>query len=376
MPFYPEKRKDSEKWWIRGSYKGHRYFKNSGIAHGGAEEPPLKVKKLCEQRQREFQDEIDEGGSETFGAAVRLYLNTGGSPRFLGPIEARFKGTPLRDMTQAMIDKAAIEIYPDCTPATRNRQFYTPFIAVWSKASQGQKAMCNHVKWGRPKGSTTLRQVRKPVDYKDAVKFINACPDHSGKIMFFLFWTGCRPLEAITAKCENVDIKKQWMVLEDTKTGEPRGIPLHKSLIPMLKEEVKKGGILFRTSEGKPYADNRSRNGLGRIVSQGGGNFTASMKPAQKLGLGITPYTARHTVSTYLAGKVTTYEKDAILGHARGISGHYVHLPQTALIQAINNLPNAEKLGCRFSNEVYNACTKQSKLKTTKRGKTRYSKAL
>lgn len=330
---------------------------------------PAKVLKLCKEREREFERSIDEGGTGTFGAACRAYLETNGSPRFLTPIMDKLGHIELKAITQQMIDKAAVEIYPNCTVQTRNRQFYTPFIAVWSYASMGQNAMCKPIKWGRPKGATVLQQVRKPVAYKDAVKFINACPDFSGKIMFFLFWTGCRPIEALNLECQDIDLKGQWAVLKETKTGEARGIPLHSSLLPMLKEEIKKGGRLFRSSTGEAYKDTRRLNKAGRIIQQGGGAFTSSLKGANKLGLGITPYTARHTVSTHLAKTATQYEKDAILGHARGMSGHYVHLPQEGLIKAIESLPNAEKLGCKFAGKVYNGCTTQKPRKKGDGGK-------
>lgn len=373
MPYQPKKRKDSDKWWVRGSYKDKKFFKCTGIPHAGLENPPPKVLKLAEKWEREHKNDVDEAASDTFGAAVKMYLSTGGSPRFIGPIDERLGHIMLNDITQKMIDTVAREIYPDVTIHTLNRQFYTPFIAVWSKASEGQRAIAKHVKWGRPKGSTTLRKVRKPVSYKDAVMFINRCPPQSGKIMFFLFWTGARPIEAINLECKNVDIKNRWLVFEDTKTGEPRGIPIHKSLIPMLKEELKHGGKVFRSSTGQEYADNRKRNKMGRIVSQGGGNFAASLKRAKELDLGITPYTARHTVSTYLATRVTQYEKDAILGHSRGVSGHYVHLANKELIKVIDSLPDAKKLGCIYAVKVYNGRTKADLKKVNKRLKSNVS---
>lgn len=252
---------------------------------------------------------------------------------------------PLSEISQEMLDRESILAYPACTPETRNRQFYTPFIAVWTHNSIGLNSLCPPVKWKRPVGRT-LRQVRKPVDYKDAVSFINACPDYEAKIMFFLFWTGRRPIEAIDMNCEDVLIDKSWAVHRKTKTGDPIGFPLHKSLIPMLREEVKKGGKLFRNSLGRPYLDNRKTNSQGRVIKSGGRYL--SLKDAKKLGLGITPYIARHTVSTYLSKRVTQYEKDRILGHASGISGHYVFVPDEDMIKAINVLPNAAALGCKL----------------------------
>lgn len=56
---------------------------------------------------------------------------------------------------------------------------------------------------------------------------------------------------------------------------------------------------------------------------------------------GISPYTARHTVSTQLVvNGVHSHIKDQILGHAvDDMSRHYTNVPQKPLIDAINALP-------------------------------------
>jgi len=56
---------------------------------------------------------------------------------------------------------------------------------------------------------------------------------------------------------------------------------------------------------------------------------------------GISPYTARHSVSTQLVvGGVHTHIKDQILGHAvDDMSRRYTNVPQEPLLQAISTLP-------------------------------------
>ena len=55
----------------------------------------------------------------------------------------------------------------------------------------------------------------------------------------------------------------------------------------------------------------------------------------------VSPYTARHTVSTGLVvAGVHPHIKDQILGHAADdMSRHYTNVPQAPLIEAINKLP-------------------------------------
>lgn len=335
------KRKGSPYWQIRGQIKGQEIFESTGIPHADRKRPPLEAEQARDKRTRE----LEKSGRYTFGDAAALYLSAGGSPRFLQAITDKLGDTYISAFDQVLLDKTAKDLYSGCTPQTLNRQFYTPFIAVWSRASQGQNAMCPAVRWARPIGAQYLPQTKRPVNYDDAVKFLNECPLHAAKIMFFLFWTGRRPLEALTLECENVDVDKQWAVATNTKTGEPLGFPLHDCLIPMLREEVKKGGRVFRTSFGEPYSENRKLNKTGRIISQGGGQFSINLKDARDAtGLKITPYTARHTVATYLDDKVPSKRKDAILGHSRDIRAHYVYLAEPELIEAINKLPMPKKL--------------------------------
>jgi integrase/recombinase XerD len=56
---------------------------------------------------------------------------------------------------------------------------------------------------------------------------------------------------------------------------------------------------------------------------------------------GISPYTARHTVSTQLVvNGVHSHVKDQILGHAvDDMSRLYTSVPQEPLLKAINTLP-------------------------------------
>lgn len=358
----PKKRKGSPYWYVRGTINGREIFESTGIPHAGLKRPTKEIKDFAAKREAE----LKSTGRSTYGDAIAAYLEAGGSPRFIEPINEKLGKMNLSDINQQLIDKTALEIYPDCSAATRNRQFYTPFIAVWTHASVGQNAMCPPIKWGRPKGSTVLKQVRKPSIYEDAVKFINACPDHAAEIMFFLFWTGCRPIEAITLDCCNVDIKGRWAVLEGAKDQPPRGIPLHRSLIPMLKEKIKHGGKVFRSSKGKPYKVNKTHNKAGRIISQGGNGFSTAIRSAQKLGLGITPYTARHTVSNFLTREKLHDERDEILGHSKTVKSVYVHLPQADLIKAIDTLPDAGKLKCRI--EIRAKSVQSNKQRKEKKG--------
>jgi hypothetical protein len=103
--------------------------------------------------------------------------------------------------------------------------------------------------------------------------------------------------------------------------------------VPLFAALVDRGGRLFRTHEGHPYP----------LTEDGGGQLKTAINGARRRSgiAGISPYTARHTVSTQLVvNGVHPHIKDQILGHAvDDMSRHYTQVPQAPLIAAINTLP-------------------------------------
>jgi len=357
------KRKGSPYWYVRGTVKGVSIFESTGIPHAGKARPPQVVEDYRDQRVSQVQEEKVYGRSHgaTFLDAAILYLEGGGSPRFLGVVDektgewsglvGKMGDVRLRDLDQSYLNKVAAEMYPDCTAQTINRQFWTPFIAVWKNASRGNNPMCQDIAWKRPR-MAARPSPRAAVDYQKAIAFINACDWHAAKVLFFLFWTGCRPEEAFSLEAQNVLPDQQWAAITATKTDVPRGIPLHPALIALLRFEKEREGHIFLSNRGKPYASRKTHNNMGRVMTQGGGQIKTAVNSARKAtGLDIVPYNARHTVSTYLIwpGGVNPHIKDEILGHADAtdMSKYYVHLPRQPLIDAIKVLPDPRQLGLR-----------------------------
>ncbi|WP_245423662.1 tyrosine-type recombinase/integrase [Rhizobium subbaraonis] len=289
----------------------------------------------------------------TFEEATEAYLAAGGSDRFLikisktgkmSGIAAHFRGKFLKDLGQSDLDAAARILFPSASPETRNRQCYTPFIAVWNHAVASQWAEPRQWKRPRkPKGTNVavLKRPRagsKPTSYERAAQFVSAMSPASAQIMTALFYTGMRPIEIFTLDASDVNIAGRWITLDRSKTGEPRGVPMHEFLVPLFEALIKRGGILFRTHKGVPYPP----------TDEFGGQMSSAIEGARarlkKRGIvidDISAYTARHTVSTQLViNDVHPYKKDQILGHAADdMSRHYTHVPQQPLIDAINTLP-------------------------------------
>lgn len=254
-----------------------------------------------------------------------------------------FGGKRLAALTQSGLDAAAKKLYPGAKPETLNRQCYAPFIAVWNHAVRNEWA--RERKWQRPrKPKGTARRAeagragQRPVSYERAWQFVEAMSPAAAMVMTALFYTGMRPIELFGLRSEDVDVPGRWIVVHASKTGEPRGVPMHEMLAPLFAGLAGQSDEVFRTHKGEPYPLLQGGGGqLKSAILGARGRLSAVGNPTSD----ISPYTARHTVSTQLVvAGVHPYIKDQILGHAADdMSRHYTHIPQKPLLEAINSLP-------------------------------------
>ena len=153
-------------------------------------------------------------------------------------------------------------------------------------------------------------------------------------VMTTLFYTGMRPIELFALEAADVNVDGRWIVIQASKTGPGRGVPMHEMLVPLFTAIAKRGGAAFRTHRNEPYpiTDDETKGQVSSAVS--GARRRSGIKD-------ISPYTGRHTVSTQLViNGVHEYIKDQILGHSvTSMSRLYVQVPQRPLIEAINTLP-------------------------------------
>jgi integrase/recombinase XerD len=331
-------------WWISGTVHGQA-VRESTRSHDKEVAEAIRVNKEAGL----VSDHVfGPKATRTFAQAVESYLKADGDARFIGTLDngllGHFYSRHLKDIQQNDLDDAARRLYPTAQPETRNRQCYTPFVAVWNHAVGNGWADVRQ--WSRPKkpkGTNVVRMSKKrsgtaPVSYERAAIFIEAMSPAPGMMMTTLFYTGMRPIELIALTAAEVNVAGRWITLTHTKTGEPRGVPLHEFLVPIFDALLKRPGLgdddrLFRTPRGRPYT----------AVEDGGGGLKSAINGARRrTGIkDVSPYTGRHTASTGLVvAGVHPYMKDQILGHvADDMSKHYTNVPQEPLIEAINKLP-------------------------------------
>lgn len=291
----------------------------------------------------------------TFMEAALAYLNNEGEAIYLGEWNAATnKGTlllgefgerTLRSITQSELDAAGRKLYPNCQPDTVNRQCHAPFIAVYNLAKSD--GFADPRDWTRPKwkngrynGLVKAEMKRRvgsfAVEFEHAAPFVLAMSPAPAMVLTTIFYSGMRPSEVFKLEAPAVNIKGRWINLDwNTKTEEPRGVPLAEVLVPMFTALVKRGGILFRTPRGQPYPVAEDDKVSGQMKSAING-----ARQRSKI-MDIAPYTGRHSCSTGLiVAGVNPYVKDQIMGHVvDDMSHNYTHVPQRAQIEAINKLP-------------------------------------
>lgn len=350
MPLKLTRRNEAGNWYIRGTVRGQSIYESTGTRDAALAED-IRIKTEAKLLAESIHG---KKAFVTFEEAASAYIAAGGSSRFLldyskatgkaRGLVPHFRNRLLKDLGQDDLDRAARALYPKASAETRNRQCYTPFIAVWNHVVPSQWA--DKRDWRRPrkaKGTnvTTMKKQRagnKPVEYGRAALFVSEMTPAAAQIMTALFYTAMRPIELFTLEAHEVDIAGRWIVLDKTKTGEPRGVPIHEFIVPLFEALVERGGILFRSHKGTPYPPTEE---FGGQISKA---VTSARQRLAKRGIvinDISAYTGRHSVSTQLVvSGIHPHIKDQILGHAAtSMSRHYTHVPQAPLIEAINTLP-------------------------------------
>jgi integrase len=368
---YLTQRSDTPNWFIRGTdNSGRPVFKSTKTADRAIAEAILT------QYKARLLTEFVHGKEAvtTFREGAEAYIASGGEKQYLfreradGSVTGLipyFGDTVMNSISQTDLDKAAKELCrPGASRDTLIRNVYTPFIAVWNFCSLESRKLAFPRRWERPrqiKGTGASRLIKSrsgasPVTYERAWQFISAMSPAPAMLFTNFFYTGMRPIEAYALDVDQVDVAGRWIVVLDSKTGEPRGVPMHEMLVPLYTALVERGGNgagrrVFLNRHGNPYpiTTDEKKGQMKNAISGARGRLRAEHERQIRAGGKITThpiddvstYTGRHTVSTQLViAGVHPYLKDQILGHAvDDMSRRYTNVPQAPLIEAINKLP-------------------------------------
>ena len=239
LKLIPPRAGKTPNYYIRGTYLGKYVDESTGTARKEVARQFLKTT-IDKIERGEFESRKAVKAVPSFLDAAVAYLATGGERRFIGEFDeetgkwklgliTHFGEMKLRDIDQQAIDDAAAALYPTATPATRNRQVYTPMSAILKQAgvqltlkrpkgSQGTP----RVNWCQPEQVYRLLDAAESIDREFAV------------FLEFLTYTGVRLSDALGLTCDRLNLADEFAYIEQTKNGDPRGVYLPPDLVKAL----------------------------------------------------------------------------------------------------------------------------------------------
>lgn len=281
----PPRKGKSPNYTIRGTYLGVSVDRTAGT-------PDLATaRKVVAQIKREIErGSFADKRQMTFAEGALSYIRAGGEATYLGPLNDRFGDDPLAGIEQADIDAAAVELYPDATPATRNRQVYTPISAVRQHNGIDKRLR-------RPKGAEGIVRI----DWlwpEQAATMLDSAATLDLEFYAFLvvlLYCGPRLSEGLGVDCGEVRLSEAFAFIGHTKNGEPRPVHLPPVVVAALANHPRgldrPGETVFR-------------------FRKNGHLYSLMKKVREMAGLPdwVTFHTLRHTWATWMRryGKVDT----------------------------------------------------------------------
>lgn len=267
-------------------------------------------------------------------------MKAGRSRRYVARLIEHFGDTAIADIDQAAIDHAAITIYPNVSPATRNRCVYTPVSSILQHS--GIK-----LKLRRPKGSKG-RTVTDYLTPNDATAIVNAAETidpELGLFLKFLLYTGVRLSEAIRLRWDDVQLSESSARVGTSKNGDPRMLRLRDDLVEGLtahKPEEAQGRV-FRFHAGGHMKHQLLRAKLAAVGLPCPARRPDGWKPPPYRFTWVNFHTFRHTWASWMRrysgvdqiGLVATGNWRDVRSAAR-----YAHAVARDEWQKVDNLPS------------------------------------
>src|SRR6516225_578570 len=198
-------------WHYRGTIAGRRL---RGSTKTASKETAQRI--AATKEQSAWKGHLDPQGALTFAQAAMLYRQAEKSDRFLRQIEDYWRDTPVRDITSGAIRQAAITLYPNAGPATRNRQVIVPTQAIINHAAEAE--LCPYIKVKRFKID---RKEKVPVTWGWVQAFMaNVKKPNLAALACLMYLTGARISQALAVQWSDVDFQARKVFIRATRKGD------------------------------------------------------------------------------------------------------------------------------------------------------------
>jgi hypothetical protein len=178
----PPREGKSPNYTIRGSYLGVSVDRSAGTSKEAIAKQQLK--KLETAIERGEYPGKPKQRSATFLSAAVAYMKAGRSRRYVRRLVDYFGEMELSLIDQDAIDTAAVAIYPNVTPATRNVAVYTPVGAILHLAGVDIVVKRPKGHKGNPKTLFLL-----PNDAFAIISAADAIDPEMSRLLMFLLYT-------------------------------------------------------------------------------------------------------------------------------------------------------------------------------------------
>jgi integrase len=327
--------KRGEVWWIRyAGLDGRIVRESSGSTRF------RNAEALLLQRRNDVKDgkqpEVKRITNHTFTELAEQYRGWAERQRsyrsklgFINQLVAVFGNLPLRRFNSMLVEQYQTErMQRGNKPATINRLVAT-LKHMFTKA----------VEWDMVE-EQTLKRIRKAklleennrrlryLSKEECQALINTCDKHLKPVVVCAVNTGMRKSEILSLRWDNVDLKHGFILLEVTKNGERREIPINDTLRQTLLDLTRRLDVPFvfyDPATGKPYKDVKR-------------SFNTACRRAKIREFRF--HDLRHTFASHLvmARQDLTTVKE-LLGHKTlTMTLRYAHLAPTHKVKAVEVL--------------------------------------
>ncbi|MGE4542704.1 MAG: integrase [Pedobacter sp.] len=332
------KRPDSKNYWIAyQNLAGKTIRKSSGTTN--FKEAQAILTKNRQMLMEGKNPEIKKIKNYTFSELAEKYLpwcerqkafKT--KARKIKQLVDTFGPLPLRQFNTLQIEQFQTERLKFNKPATVNRLLAT-LKHMFTKAEEWEMVEEEVLK--KTRKVKLLQENNRRLRFLSAIEtqeLIKACDPHLKPIVIAALNTGMRKNEILTLKWEqNIDLRHNFILLDTTKNGERREIPINEAFLKVLKSQIRRIDVpyvFFNPKTGKRYGDVKK-------------SFYSACRRA-----GIKDFRfhdLRHTFASHLvmAGVDITTVKE-LMGHKTlSMTLRYAHLAPSHKVAAVDLLNHA-----------------------------------
>jgi len=260
------KRKDSPNWWMSFRIKGRRVFETTGTANRKLAQK-IHAKRLTEILEGRWSvNEKERSSKALFKELAEEYVlwsckqkGFRAKENIIGILVKVFGNYPLGAITTRHIERYQAKMLArGRAPATANRHLAT-LKHMFTKAVDWEMAVDEDLKRVRrvkllPENNRRLRYLSRV----ESEALVKASEPHLRPIVITALNTGMRKGEILSLEWErHVDLRHGFILLDVTKNGQRREIPINRTLREALQRIVRhiKSPYVFTSQKEKMYVE-------------------------------------------------------------------------------------------------------------------------